>query len=74
MVTKTIHQGNWERASYLELDAAQQPQAIGTLMSQVLARYALAAPPTPSSESVTMEDWHYDDEEDVHTLAASTAM
>lgn len=74
MVTTAIHEGNWGRASYLELETTQPPQAIGNLMSQVLARYALAAPPVPSSEPVKLEDWHYDDEEDVHTLAASTAM
>lgn len=66
MVTKVIQEGNWDRASYLELDAQRRPQAIGSLMSQVLARYSL--PP------VAMEERQYDDEEDMHTLAASTAM
>ncbi len=69
MVTKANHEATWQRANYLELDATRQPQAIGSLMSQVLSRYSLAAPPTPA----TMEDRHYDDEEDMHTLAASTA-
>jgi hypothetical protein len=72
MVTKAIPEGNWQRASYLELDAKRQPQAIGSLMSQVLSRYALATPPAVIAGSVTMEDRHYDDEEDMHTLAALT--
>jgi hypothetical protein len=65
MVTKAIDQAAWQRASYLDLDSARQPQAIGNLMSQVLARYALPLP-------VAMEERDYDDE-DSHTLAASTA-
>jgi hypothetical protein len=72
MVTKAIEQADWQRASYLELDSARQPQAIGHLMSQVLARYALPAPLAPATARIAMEEPHYDDE-DSHTLAASTA-
>lgn len=42
MVTLASKSGVWQRASYLELEGQQrEPQAIGLLMSSVLARYSL---------------------------------
>ena len=73
MVTLGTRNDELARASYLEL-AAREPQAIGSLMQQVLARYSL---PSVSPGKVTLEhdadERHYDDSEDMHTLAASTA-
>ena len=74
MVTSANRDDTFARASYLELTQTREPQAIGLLMQQVLARYAL---PAPAVEKVSLEheadDRHYDDAEDMHTLAASTA-
>lgn len=53
MVTLASRANDWNRASYLDLEGAPKaPQAIGALLPQVLARYAL--PPIHSNNAEAM--------------------
>jgi len=79
MVTSANRDSAWQRASYLELQASRDPQSIGALLPHVLARYGFPVPSAPQHSQVSLErhpeseDRHYDDAEDMHTLAASAA-
>ncbi|WP_254506936.1 hypothetical protein [Anatilimnocola floriformis] len=70
MVTLANRNDELARASYLELTGSREPQAIGLLMQQVLARYALPAVQA-GHISLEADERHYDDSEDMHTLAAT---
>jgi hypothetical protein len=56
MVTLATCANEWGRASYLDLEGGPRtPQAIGTLLPQVLARYALSVNELPQGDPPQVE-------------------